>query len=332
MLPLTIPTICGQDYPDLTCILIDDQSDDDSPSVIGKLMQEHGNLRVIHGQERPKGWMGKCWAVKQGADLANLDRRDKLLLFTDADIVYHPQAVKQAVKFLLANDYDAVSLIPRCTFGEKIEAIGLAGFLTLLTCMFPIGWINDPKKKTLALAAGGFILFRKSSYEAVGGHEAVKHHIIEDINLAKLMKQKEMKIHTRFTQDLLTTRMYEGFDDMWEGLTKNAYAGMDILAGTVHRGNDCRTNSSTSCRQCICFVRFVDCVVDKHTLHSRARRMSDYECVNGRHSFPDDPIHAAARLSQPADAVTRRALRCHRPQQRFPALLSRRKYMEGTTV
>ena len=227
MLPQTIPTICRQDYPDLTCILIDDQSDDDSPAVIGKLLSEHPNLRVIHGQERPKGWMGKCYAVKQGADYANIDGRDKLLLFTDADIVYHPQAVKQAVKFLLANNYDAVSLMPRCTFGSRIEAIGLAGFLTLLTCMFPLGWINDPKKKNLALAAGGFILFRKPAYEFIGGHEAVKHYIIEDINLAKLMKQKEMKIHTRFTPDLITTRMYEGFDDMWEGLTKNAYAGME---------------------------------------------------------------------------------------------------------
>lgn len=227
MLPQTVPSICSQDYPNLTCILIDDQSDDNSPTVIETLKASHPNLLVINGRQRPAGWMGKCWAVKQGADVAVADGRDKLLLFTDADIVYHPLAVKQAVKFLIANEYDAFSFIPRSVFGEKIEAIGLAGFMTILSCMFPLGWMNDPKRKSLALAAGGFILIRKSVYEAIGGHEAVKHHIIEDINLAKLLKQKNFKIYTRFTPDLITTRMYEGFNDMWEGLTKNAYAGME---------------------------------------------------------------------------------------------------------
>jgi len=227
MLPLTMPTICSQDYPDLSCILIDDQSEDDSVNVIATLRSAHTNLIVIHGVERPKGWMGKCWALKQAADVAMSDGRDKLLLFTDADIVYHPLAVKTAVKFLLANKYDAVSLIPRCTFGEQVEAIGLAGFISVLANLFPLGWANDPKKKTFALAAGGFILIRKEAYLAIGGHDAVKHQIIEDMNLAKLLKQNDFKIHTRFTQDLITTRMYEGFADMWEGLTKNAYAGME---------------------------------------------------------------------------------------------------------
>jgi cellulose synthase/poly-beta-1,6-N-acetylglucosamine synthase-like glycosyltransferase len=70
MLPSTIPTICRQDYPNLSMILIDDQSDDDSPAVIAQLQRDHPNLHAIRAADRPPGWMGKCWAVQQGVQEA----------------------------------------------------------------------------------------------------------------------------------------------------------------------------------------------------------------------------------------------------------------------
>lgn len=227
MLPKTVPTICHQDYPRLSCIVIDDQSDDGSDRVLQSLQNDHPNLQVIVGQPRPAGWMGKCFAVKQGADSALADSGAELLLFTDADILYHPHAVRKAVSYLLDNDLDALSLFPRCTFGRWVESVGTAGLVSVLMMMFPLGWVNDPKKKGIAMAAGGFFLFRRSAYQAVGGHEAVKEYIIEDVNLARKCKAMDLKIRTLFTPDLVTTRMYEGFADMWEGLTKNAYAGME---------------------------------------------------------------------------------------------------------
>src|SRR5690349_386947 len=68
ILPKTIPTICRQDYPDLRVIVVDDQSDDDSPRILEQLKGEHPNLISIRGVERPKGWVGKCWAIQQGVE------------------------------------------------------------------------------------------------------------------------------------------------------------------------------------------------------------------------------------------------------------------------
>jgi hypothetical protein len=89
--------------------------------------------------------------------------------------------------------------------------------------------VNNPRSKQ-ALAAGGFILVRRSAYESVGGHAAVKDQVIEDINLARALKSAGHRLHIRLTDDLITTRMYENLSDLWEGLAKNAYAGVEHRA------------------------------------------------------------------------------------------------------
>src|SRR6185437_14157130 len=86
---------------------------------------------------------------------------------------------------------------------------------------------NDPNKKWSAAACGAFMLVRPEAYEHIGGHASVKREMIEDMTLAKHLKQSGARVALRNTRDLIATRMYEGFSDLWEGLTKNAYAGME---------------------------------------------------------------------------------------------------------
>jgi hopene-associated glycosyltransferase HpnB len=244
MLPRTIPTICRQDYPDLRVIVIDDQSDDATPQILAQLKSHHPNLDTLRAADRPAGWVGKPWAVTQGVEFAGslnpepqtLNPSD-LLLFTDADIEYHPLAVRQAVRLLASGPYDLVSLFPQLHFSCAAERIGLTGLVTVLALGYPAGVVNNPKSKQ-ALAAGGFILVRRAAYESVGGHAAVKDQVIEDIHLARVLKSAGHSLHIRLTDDLLTTRMYEDLPDLWEGLAKNAYAGVNhrpdkFIAGSI---------------------------------------------------------------------------------------------------
>ncbi|MGE5607754.1 MAG: glycosyltransferase [Bacillota bacterium] len=221
-LPATIPTICRQDYPDFRVILVDDQSDDDSPRVIEQLQAAHPNLTVVHGITRPADWHGKQWAVKQGVDHTNTE----YLLFTDADILFHPQVLKQSMRVMQTRNLEMFSLLPQLILGSPSERIALAGAMAVITGLFPLTRANDPKSR-LALAAGGFILIRRDAYERVGGHAAVRNQMIEDLSLARIMKQAGVRMQTLFTCDLLHTRMYTGLADLWEGLSKNAFAGID---------------------------------------------------------------------------------------------------------
>lgn len=244
MLPRTVPTICRQDYPTLRAIVVDDQSDDATPQVLQRLEIEYPRLTVLRAADRPAGWVGKPWAVMRGVERAaslNPDPRtpnpNDLLLFTDADIEFHPQVVRQAVRLLASGPYDLVSLFPQLHFSCAAERIGLTGLVTVLALGYPAGVVNNPKSKQ-ALAAGGFILVRRGAYESVGGHATVKDQVIEDINLARALKSAGRHLHIRLTDDLLTTRMYENLSDLWEGLAKNAYAGVNhrpdkFIAGSI---------------------------------------------------------------------------------------------------
>lgn len=227
MLPRTVPSICQQDYPSFRVIVVDDQSDDASPAILRRLEVENPRLTVLRAADRPAGWCGKPWAVVQG--VAQASATTELLLFTDADIEFNPCALRQAVRLLAAGPYDLVSLFPQLVFSCTSERIGLTGLVTVLALLFPAGVVNNPRSKQ-ALAAGGFMLVRRGAYESVGGHAAVRDQVIEDINLAKALKAAGHRLHIRLTDDLITTRMYENFSDLWEGLAKNAYAGVEHRA------------------------------------------------------------------------------------------------------
>lgn len=249
VLPVTVPTYCGQAYPNLEVLVVDDQSDDATPAVLTDLAARFPNFRTVRTGERPAGWLGKPWAVASGvehllaaaggapaSDVAATAGSNAppdlgsdlgpLYCFTDADCAFHPRAVATAVRAMRAAGADMLSVVPRMEFTPACEKVGLPGLVTVLTMLFPFGRVNDPASP-LALAAGGFILIRRSAYEQIGGHAAVRAQVNEDVTLARRAKAAGVRLRTVLTRDLVTTHMYDDWADLWEGLSKNAYAGMD---------------------------------------------------------------------------------------------------------
>ena len=85
--------------------------------------------------------------------------------------------------------------------------------------------VNDPERKD-AIANGQFIFIKRSVYEAVGGHEAIKSSIVEDKDLAVLVKGKGYRLVVADGREVASTRMYTSLPEMWEGWTKNIYLGL----------------------------------------------------------------------------------------------------------
>jgi chlorobactene glucosyltransferase len=73
---------------------------------------------------------------------------------------------------------------------------------------------------------GQFLLFKRSVYEKIGTHEAVKKEIIEDFHLAKLVKQNGYKVRVYNGLNLLKVRMYRNLKEMIQGWSKNLYLGL----------------------------------------------------------------------------------------------------------
>ena len=80
--------------------------------------------------------------------------------------------------------------------------------------------VNDPRSR-VAAANGQYLLIRRTVYDWVGGHQAIAGVLLEDVELAKRVKQSGRIIRFRYGGDAVRTRMYRSFAQMWEGWTKN---------------------------------------------------------------------------------------------------------------
>ncbi|MEP6524702.1 hypothetical protein NDA07_23590 [Microcoleus vaginatus DQ-U2] len=92
--------------------------------------------------------------------------------------------------------------------------------------------VNDPTTDS-AFAGGPFMLFRRSGYEKIGGHEAVVGEIVEDVELARRIKRAGLKLGLYSGSNLASVRMYRSWNALWEGWTKNLYLGANRSWGLM---------------------------------------------------------------------------------------------------
>lgn len=217
----TIAKVLQQEYPKIHLTVVNDRSTDRTGEIVEELAKTLP-IRVIHSAPRPFGWVGKTWAVTQGAQGASAE----WLLFVDADVTLHHRTLATAIHQAKTANADLVSLIARPEIESFWQGAIAVAVGEILFTMYPTHKVNDPDSP-VALAAGGFLLVKRSMYEKVGGHEAVRAEIVEDIQLGKTIKEAGGRLSVHFGPDLAVTHMYGTFRDLWLGLRKNAFAGME---------------------------------------------------------------------------------------------------------
>jgi hypothetical protein len=79
----------------------------------------------------------------------------------------------------------------------------------------------------VAKAVGQFMLFRTSTYWAVGGHTGVRNEIVEDFAFARLVKPRGYRLLLADGRRLVRTRMYHSAAEIWHGFSKNAGAEVE---------------------------------------------------------------------------------------------------------
>ncbi|CAI2717898.1 glycosyltransferase [Nitrospina watsonii] len=213
-----LTSLLNQDYPDYEVIVVDDHSTDRTPEIIQALKAKHPNLKTIHSASLPEGWYGKPFALHQASQQA----KGTLLLFTDADPVFEPHALASAVHFMQLRRLDMVTLMPRALFGSFWERAVQPIVFGLIAGLSRFRRINDPNDAH-AMGFGAFILVTRDLYRKMGGHEAVRARILEDISLARVAKQHGGKMIAADGKRLFSIRMYHSFREIWEGWRKNVF-------------------------------------------------------------------------------------------------------------
>jgi chlorobactene glucosyltransferase len=225
-----LETVLAQDYPDIEVIVVDDRSRDGTADAVREAAADP-RVRLISVKELPPGWFGKPHAMHVGAGEA----RGDWLLFVDADCRQAPHSVRAAVNFLTDHQGEMLSLWPVLEMHGFWENAVQPVAGSVLVAWFRPSWVNNPKHWA-AFANGQYILIRRNTYRAVGGHEAIRSEIVEDIALARLVKRSGHRLWNAIGADLFTTRMYDSLGAMYKGWTRiyyGAFKSVAWLAGVI---------------------------------------------------------------------------------------------------
>jgi chlorobactene glucosyltransferase len=218
-----VTSLLAQDYPDFEVIVLNDDSTDDTSRILARLAHTNGRLKVLKGAPLPDDWLGKHWACHQLDQAAT----GELILFTDADTCHTPDMLRASVSALQAEHADLVTAFPReqvVTLGERllVPVIGW-GIFTFI----PIRLVQKLRWAALSITIGQFMLFRREAYDAVGGYEAVKSEVVDDICLGRLIISSGGEWRLLDGTRQVSCRMYRGFWDAVAGFSKSLFAVFD---------------------------------------------------------------------------------------------------------
>jgi glycosyltransferase involved in cell wall biosynthesis len=190
--------------------------DDGSTDRTAEIARSFPGVSVLKAPPVPAGWTGKNNAVVAGARSA----RGEWLLFTDADTVHLPGSLARALYEALQHKASLLSYSPEQEVHGFWEKAVMPVIFAELAATYQPSRVNDPVSP-LAAANGQYLLVSREAYEAVRGHAAVAGDLLEDVALARALKQAGHKVFFRFGGDAVRTRMYRSFSQLREGWTKN---------------------------------------------------------------------------------------------------------------
>jgi glycosyltransferase involved in cell wall biosynthesis len=217
-----LQSVLHLDYPDYEILVVNDRSTDRTPEILTRMHERYPQLKLATVSELPRGWLGKNHALHFGAEQA----QGELLLFTDADIVFQPDALRRAVYYLQSEKIDHLAM----TVDVRMPNWLLESFVVIFSILFTIftqPWRVRNPKSPAHIGIGAFNLLRTSSYRAMGGHSSIPLRPDDDLKLGKIVKKNG------FTQDLLNAsgfllvRWYASLNELILGLEKNCFSGVD---------------------------------------------------------------------------------------------------------
>jgi chlorobactene glucosyltransferase len=218
-----LDSLLRQDYSNFEILVLDDNSSDGTAEILREYAKRNPRLKAFSGAPLRPGWLGKHYACQQLSERAE----GEYLLFTDADTVHRPDCVSWALTNMRHHDADFMSALPRQKIGSFGEALVVPAVYLVTSLFLPVWLIPKTKTPLLSFAIGQFVIGRASAYEAVGGYEAIKDSLVDDLSMAKRMKAAGFKTLFLNGEDHVECRMYRNYRGAFNGIVKNLFPALD---------------------------------------------------------------------------------------------------------
>ena len=216
-----LDSLINQSYHNFEIVVINDSSSDRTGEIIQRYHTLNSKVVVaINAESKPEAgqeeWTGKNWACYQGY----LNSTGEILLFTDADTVHSRFAMSLAVTYLIKQNLDALTAIPKILSEDNIWIKTILPLLwTLSYAKYSALRANNPKSK-IGYFFGSFFIITRKTYEAVGTHKAVKTEIVEDGALGRKVKEEKFKLRVVRGEKYIHATWARDFNTLWHGLRR----------------------------------------------------------------------------------------------------------------
>lgn len=211
-----VRSLRAETFRDLRVVLALDRCTDGTAAAAREAIADDPRFEIVEVAACPHDWAGKVHAVHAGVTRSRAAADADFLVFADADTEFAPGCIAASLALLRHRGLDLLSLLSSLTCRLWFERIvqTAAGFE--LMRMYPLTEVNA-RRRPKPFANGQFMLFTRDAYEAIGGHAAVKHALLEDIELARLVDAHGRRGGVFLAAGLFHCRMYADWEQFRRG-------------------------------------------------------------------------------------------------------------------
>ncbi|MDB5026117.1 MAG: glycosyltransferase [Mucilaginibacter sp.] len=217
-----LQSVLNLNYNNYRIVVVNDRSTDRTGEILQDFKTRHPQLDMVSITTLPDDWLGKNNALYQGY----LNSREEWMLFTDADIEFHPDALSRAMSYAVANKLDHLSILPEVVSRSAILNSVLATFAIMLILHLK-PWDAKKAGSKAFVGIGAFNLLRRDAYEKIGTHACIRRRPDDDLQLGLRVKSAGLR------QDVLTglgyirLEWYKNLGQFGNGLLKNSFSTAD---------------------------------------------------------------------------------------------------------
>ncbi len=202
-------------------IVVNDESTDDT---LGQLKTVHSaKLTIVDGLPPPKGWIGKVWALHQGS----VEIKTPFTLLIDADIEFDETTLQSIINKTYSEKIQLASVMALLKIESRWDRLMIPAFIYFFKSLYPFCLSNDPKYRSVAGAAGGFILIETSTLWKIGGFSSLKNALIDDCTLARLVKKAGGNTWIGLSKGIRTKRSYYNLSNIWSMVERTAFTQLN---------------------------------------------------------------------------------------------------------